>query len=109
MATFTSVQTTGLGTTPQTIFTAPGGSNCVIIGLNAANTYNSNLPITINLVRGGTTTAVVSNYYVAGGAAEALLPGNKLVLLGGDTLTASTYTTGITNGFDIIVSALEGL
>ena len=52
MATFTSIQTQGLGTTPQTIFTAPGGSNCVIIGLNAANTYYTNLPITINLVIG---------------------------------------------------------
>ena len=107
MATFTSIQTQGLGSTPATIFTAP--STCVIIGLNAANTYNSNLPITVNMVRGGTTTAIVSNFYVGPGAAEALLPGNKLVLLTGDRLTASTYTSGITNGFDIIVSALEGL
>jgi hypothetical protein len=107
MATFTSVQTKGLGSTPATVFTAP--STCVIIGLNAANTYYTNLPITVNLVRGSTTTALVSNYYVAGGAAEALLPGNKLVLITGDTLTASTYATGIVNGFDIIVSALEGL
>jgi hypothetical protein len=104
MATFKSTATRNLGTSATTIHTAASGS--VVIGLNAANIYPSELPISVWHRRGGNDTYIIKEFRVGPGKTEELMRGNKIVLETGDTLQAST---ALANGFDILVSVLEGV
>jgi hypothetical protein len=104
MATFKSTATRNLGNTVLTIHTAV--SNSVVIGLNAANIYPSELPINIWHRRSGVDTYIIKEYRVGPGKTEELMRGNKIVLQTGDTLRAST---ALEDGFDILVSVLEGV
>lgn len=104
MATFKSTATRDLGITTLTIHTAV--SNSVVIGLNAANIYSSELPINIWHRRSGDDTYIIKEYRVGPGKTEELMRGNKIVLQTGDTLRAST---AVADGFDILVSVLEGV
>lgn len=104
MATFSSTATKNLGTSQAVIFTAV--SSCVIIGLNAANVYGSELPIDVIHKRGSNTVYILKQFRVGPGETQELMRGNKIVLQSGDTLEAST---AVNDGFDILVSALEGV
>lgn len=104
MASFDSTPTRNLGTTPTTIFTAT--SPCVIIGINIANVYGSELPIDIWQRRSSNDTYIQKQYRVGPGETEEIMRGNKIVLITGDTLMAST---AVNNGFDILVSVLKGV
>ena len=104
MSTFKSTATRNLGISPTTIYTAISGT--VVIGLNAANVYASELPIDVWHVRSGNNTFILKQFRVGPGETEELMRGNKIVLQTGDTLVAST---AIANGFDILVSVLEGV
>jgi len=102
MASFKSTPTRNLGTSATTIHTAISGT--VVIGLNAANIYTSELPIDVWHRRSATDTYILKQRRVGPGATEELMRGNKIVLQAGDTLVAST---AVANGFDILVSVLE--
>lgn len=106
MANFTSTTTRDIGGTPTVIYTA--GSKGVVIGINVTNIYGSALPVSIIHRRSATDTFFVQDKYVEPAETAALIAGNKLVVEAGDQLLANTYTT-ITNGFDVIISALEGV
>lgn len=106
MANFTSTTTRDVGGTPVILYTA--GSKGVVIGINVTNIYGSALPVSIIHRRSGTDTFFVQNKYVEPAETAALIAGNKLVVEAGDQLLANTYT-GITNAFDVIISALEGV
>jgi len=104
MSTFKSNATRNLGTSPTTLYTAISGT--VVIGLNAANVYTSELPIDVWHKRSSNNTYILKQFRVGPGATEELMKGNKIVLETGDELVAST---AIANGFDILVSVLEGV
>lgn len=104
MATFRSETTRNLGASPTTVFTATSGT--VVIGLSAANVYPSELPIDVWHKRGSNNTYILKQFRVGPGETEELMKGNKIVLETGDELVAST---ALTNGFDILVSVLEGV
>lgn len=104
MATFKSTATRNLGTGATTIHTAASGS--VVIGLNAANIYPSELPVSVWHRRGTDNTYIIKEFRVGPGETEELMRGNKIVLETGDSLQAST---AVDNGFDILVSVLEGV
>lgn len=104
MATFRSTATRNLGDSATTIHTAVSGS--VVIGLNAANIYPSELPVSVWHRRGGNNTYIIKEFRVGPGETEELMRGNKIVLETGDSLQAST---AVANGFDILVSVLEGV
>jgi hypothetical protein len=106
MANFTSTTTRDVGGTPVTIYTA--GAKGVVIGINVTNIYGSALPVSITHRRGGVDTFFVQNKYVEPADTAALIVGNKLVVQAGDILLANTFA-GITNAFDVIISALEGV
>jgi hypothetical protein len=106
MANFVSTTTRDIGGTPVTIYTAV--SKGVVIGINATNIYGSALPLSITHRRSAVDTFFVQNKYVEPAETAALIVGNKLVVEAGDQLLANTYT-GITGGFDVIISALEGV
>lgn len=102
MAAFKSTPTRNLGNSPTVIHTASTGT--VVIGLNAANVYTSELPVDVWHRRSSVDTYILKQRRVGPGATEELMRGNKIVLQAGDTLVAST---AIANGFDILVSVLE--
>jgi hypothetical protein len=104
MSTFKSNATRNLGATPTTLYTAISGT--VVIGLNAANVYATELPIDVWHKRGSNNTYILKQFRVGPGQTEELMKGNKIVLETGDELVAST---AISNGFDILVSVLEGV
>lgn len=104
MAAFRSTATRNLGTTATTIHTAASGT--VVIGLSAANIYGSELPIDVWHRRSSNDTAILQQVRVGPGKTEELMRGNKIVLEAGDQLMAST---AVANGFDILVSVLEGV
>lgn len=104
MATFKSTATRNLGISTSTIHTAV--SNSVVIGLNAANIYPTELPVSVWHRRAGNNTYIIKEFRVGPGETEELMRGNKIVLQTGDTLQAST---AVANGFDILVSVLEGV
>lgn len=104
MAAFKSTATRDLGQSSTTIHTA--GSGTVVIGLSASNIYGSELPIDVWHRRGSNNTMILQQYRVGPGQTEELMRGNKIVLEAGDQLMAST---AVANGFDILVSVLEGV
>lgn len=104
MSTFKSTATRNLGTAPTTIYTAISGT--VVIGLNAANVCPTELPISIWHRRSAADTYILKEFRVGPGETEELMRGNKIVLQTGDTLVAST---ALANGFDLLVSVLEGV
>ena len=106
MANFTSTTTRDVGGTPVTLYTA--ALKGVVIGINVTNIYGSALPVSIIHRRGGVDTFFVQNKYVEPAETAALIAGNKLVVEAGDILLANTFA-GITNAFDVIISALEGV
>lgn len=104
MAAFKSTATRNLGTSPTVIHTAATGT--VVIGLNAANVYGSELPIDVWHSRASNNTYILKQNRVGPGETQELMQGNKIVLEAGDTLVAST---AVSNGFDILVSVLESV
>lgn len=104
MASFKSTPTRNLGVNATTIHTASSGT--VVIGLSAANIYDSELPIDVWLRRASNNTRILQQVRVGPGKTEELMRGNKVVLEAGDLLQASTAVAG---GFDILVSVLESL
>lgn len=106
MANFTSTTTRNIGGSLTVVYTA--GDKGVVIGINATNIYRSALPVSITHRRGAVDTFFVEDKYVEPAETAALLTGNKLVVESGDQLLVNTYT-GITDAFDVIISALEGV
>lgn len=104
MAAFKSSATRNLGQAVTVIHTAATGT--VVIGLSASNIYGSELPIDVSHKRGNNVTKILQQFRVGPGHTEELMRGNKIVLEAGDQLVAST---ALANGFDILVSVLEGV
>lgn len=104
MATFKSSTTRNLGATPTTIFTAISGT--VVIGLSVSNIFQSELPVDVWHHRGSDSTYIFNQVRIGPGETLEVMKGNKIVLQTGDTLVAST---ALANGFDILVSVLEGV
>lgn len=104
MATFRSATTRNLGLTPTTVFTATSGT--VVIGLSLSNVFQSELPVDVWHHRGSDDTYILNQTRIGPGETLEVMKGNKIVLQTGDTLVAST---AMADGFDIIVSVLEGV
>ena len=102
---FHSYGTSGVGTTPTTIYTA--SSKAVVIGLAVCNTYGATLPITITITKAsGGTYNLVQSRRVDAGIYTDFMTGNKLVLETGDYIQA---VSGAASSFDSFVSTLEGV
>lgn len=104
MADFKSTATRNVGDTATTIHTA--ASDTVVVGLNASNIYGSELPLDVIHKRGSNNTYILKNFRVGPGQSEEVMQGNKIVLQASDELLAET---SLANGFDIVVSVLEGV
>ena len=106
MAKFNSSLTSNIGIIETTLYTCPANNKAILVGCNAANITGATLPISIIMHRSNTSSYIVKNKRVDAATNEELQKGNKLVLLSGDTLSA---ISGDDNGFDVIISVLEGI
>ena len=93
MASFDNGLTATVGTTEQTIYTAPTGTH-LLIGLIATNTYGSNLGINVKLVRSASTYYISHNRRIDVDTTEDLLMGTKVSLTTGDEIKASANADG---------------
>lgn len=103
---FTSVITETIGEDEVVIYQSPTGIKSIIIGCSVANKTTGSLPITIKIKRGNTTGYYVKNKKINTGDNDELMKGNKIVLLSGDQLIASSVEI---DSFSALVSALTGV
>jgi hypothetical protein len=103
MSTFVN-STARISTTHETVYTSAGKS--ILIGCNLANITGSILPCDVVLRQSTGDTYVIKNKRVANGESAEVMRGNKLVLHNGDMLLVKT---DVANGFDVILSMLEGV
>ena len=106
MATFTNGLVADVGTTEQTIYTAPTGTTGIhlVIGAIATNVLGSAAPITFKLERGATTIHLANNRRVLPNDTVDLLMGTKISLEANDLLKVSAP---LDNAFNVIVTITE--
>ncbi len=103
---FTSVITETIGEDEVVIYQSPAGIKSIVIGCSVANKTTASLPVTLKIKRGEAIAYYVRNKKIATGDNDELMKGNKIVLLSGDQLIASSIET---DSFSAIVSALTGV
>ena len=106
MSSFINAPVANVGTAETTIFAAGTGVKAILIGCNLANKTGGILPISTWVRRSGGDFFVVRNKRVGNGENEEIMKGNKLVLVAGDALMASSADD---NAFDVIASILTGV
>ena len=106
MATFENGLIYNVGTTEQTVYTAPSGITGIhlIIGMIATNILGSALPITVKLIRGSDTHYIAFNRRVLPNDTIDLMMGTKISLKAGEVIKA--YAP-IDNSFSMIMSITE--
>lgn len=103
---FTNAVAASIGTSEQVVYTTPVATKAILIGCNIANKTNSELPVSLILRKLAGDVYIVKNFRVGPGEKEEVMRGNKLVMAAGDSVIG---ITAVANGFDIIVSVLEGV
>lgn len=90
-------------TSVTTVYTAPGSTTSVVIGLIVANETSSDTTVTISMTKGGTTISLLNSGPLPGNSNLAVLTNNsRLVLLAGNSIAV---TAG--QNVDVAVSVLE--
>jgi hypothetical protein len=90
-------------TTVTTVYTAPGGTTSVVIGLIVANDSVTDTTVTVSLTKGGTTVDLLAAAPLpAASNLSVLSNNNRLVLLTGNSLSVTAA-----NNVDVTVSIME--
>jgi hypothetical protein len=90
-------------TTVTTVYTAPGGTTSVVIGLIVANDAGTDTTVTVSLTKGGTTVDLLTAAPLpAASNLSVLSNNNRLVLLTGNSLSVTAA-----NNVDVTVSIME--
>ena len=97
--TFKNYTSTGVGTSPTTVYTVPAATTSVTIGLNVANVSASQ--ITIDVQCAG--AYVIKGAPIPAGSALSVLDG-KIILEATDTLVV---TSSVISSADVLLSVLE--
>ena len=97
--TFKNYTSSGIGTTPSTVYTVAGSPTAIIIGLNLANTSASVITASAQLG----STYIVKDAPIPSGGALSVLEG-KIIAEAADTIVITSNTL---NSLDAIVSVLE--
>jgi len=97
--TFKNYVSTGVGTTPETVYTVPASTTAVVIGCNIANTTNAAVYVDVQLG----STYIIKGAPIPAGSALSVLDG-KIILEATETIvvTSDTLTSA-----DVILSVLE--
>lgn len=97
--TFKNYTSTSIGTSPTTVYTVPGSTTAVVIGLNMANRTASSVTVDVQLG----STYIVKDAPVPAGSALSALDG-KIIAETTDTIVVTSDTA---SAIDAIVSVLE--
>jgi len=97
--TFKNYTSTSIGTSPTTVYTVPGSTTSVVIGLNMANRTASSVTVDVQLG----STYIVKDAPVPAGSALSALDG-KIIAETTDTIVVTSDTA---SAIDAIVSVLE--
>lgn len=96
---FKNYTSSGVGTSPTTVYTVPASTTAVVIGLNAANVETSQIAVDAQLAG----AYLVKGAPIPANSALSLLDG-KIILETGDTVVVTSDTAA---SADIILSVLE--
>lgn len=103
---FINATATNVGTVDSVVYTVPTGSKAILIGCNVANKTGGILPISLILRKSGGDVYVSRNKRIGNGENDELMKGNKMVLMAGDAIVA---TSGLDDSFDVVASILIGV
>lgn len=90
-------------TSSTTVYTVPGATTALVIGLNIANDAGADVTVTVSVTHGGTTAKLCSSTPLPATASLTVLNNNsRLVMEAGDTLTVSA-----SGAVDVAASIME--
>jgi len=100
----------GIDASLVTIYTVPGSTKTVIIGLTIANVKGSSVTADAQIVTASSSGENADNVYIAksiplpAGSSIEIMAGNKIVLEAGDVVKVKS---SVTDGVDAILSVME--
>ncbi len=103
---FINATARNVGVSGTVVYTVPALTKAILIGCNVANKTGGILPISLILRKTGGDVYVSRNKRIGNGENDELMKGNKLVLVAGDAIVA---TSGLDDSFDVIASILIGV
>lgn len=103
---FINATATNVGTADSVVYTVPAGTKAILIGCNVANKTGGILPINLVLRKTGGDIYISNKKRIGNGESDELMKGNKMVLMAGDAIVA---TSGLDDSFDVIASILIGV
>lgn len=103
---FKSYTKANVGTAASDVYTAPGSTTSVIIGLCLANTtgYPVNADVLVDKAGDSDTVYLAKSLELPDGTLYEFNAGNKIILETGDKLQVSSSTS---SSIDVMVSVLE--
>ena len=94
-----------IGVSTVGIYTVPGATTTVIIGVTAANVSGQGINVGIGITRASTDDInVLKNVPIPQGSSLEFMQGNKVVLEATDTLTAES---DVNNSLDVALTIME--
>ena len=100
----------GIDASLVTIYTVPGSTKTVIIGLTIANVKGASVTADAQIVTASSSGENADNVYIAksiplpSGSSIEIMAGNKIVLEAGDIVKVKS---SVTDGVDAILSVME--
>ena len=95
-----------IGVSTVGIYTVPGATTTVIIGVTAANVSGQSINVGIGISRGsnGDDINILKNVPIPQGSALEIMQGNKIVVEAVDTVTAKS---DVNNSLDVALTIME--
>ena len=104
-STFKNAVSTGVGTSPVDVYTAPALTSTTVIGLSLANVHTAQVTVVVTVTKGATVANVIKSAPIPVGSSLVLFGGDqKLVLEAGNKFSV---TSSVAGSVDVIVSLLE--
>ena len=97
--TFVNYTSASVGTSPSTVYTVPGYTTAVMIGMTVANTAASQISISVQCAG----VYLVKDAAIPAGSSLSVLDG-KIILAAADTVVVTSNTA---TSADVIISVLE--
>jgi len=100
----------GIDASLVTVYTVPGSTKTVIIGLTIANVKGASVTADAQIVTASSSGENADNVYIAksiplpSGSSIEIMAGNKIVLEAGDVVKVKS---SVTDGVDAILSVME--
>lgn len=104
-STFKNYMAAGVGTSPNSVYTAPSATQSTVIGMTIANVTSSNVTASVQVTSGATTVYLVKDATIpVGGSLVAIGGDQKVVLEAADVIKVTANTAA---SVDVLLSVLE--